>query len=406
MRPSTPARLLLCGLLAGLLAACSASEAPTAASGSGLNVGDVALADWQPLPPPPPVTPETQALRETILGPDPTDPAQVKIWWYGVSSFIAAIGGHLFLFDAWEIVGAHENYVPIGREELAALMPEAILIGHGHFDHAADAGYIAGRSGAALVAGDTVCATARERAARDGNAANFPCLILGDVDTPGPGTVRSVRLWADLPPIQVLHHSHSAADPADLASGGVPLIFVPELVSFLTHLNTDPQEIAWTLESLTDDGGFGEPTGGTWAYHLRIGDFGLLWHDSVGRIDDGEPHAQAIRAALGNFPGCVDVQLGAIVGFGMVTSALRDARLYVEHAHPRISLPSHHDAWAPVLGGGAASYETQWREALGSLPQPPELDYLRDPDDYLVPRSYRVDDPRWSTPVPGSTCRG
>ncbi|MCZ7127374.1 MBL fold metallo-hydrolase, partial [Salmonella enterica subsp. enterica] len=86
----------------------------------------------------------------------------------GVSSFIVSMKGHLFLMDAWEIVGVHANYVPIGREELAAIQPEAIFIGHGHFDHAADAGYVAGLSNALLVAGSNVCDIARERAASEG----------------------------------------------------------------------------------------------------------------------------------------------------------------------------------------------------------------------------------------------
>src|SRR5690606_31921347 len=101
---------------------------------------------------------------------------------------------------------------------------------------------------------------------------------------------------------------------------------------------------------------------------------------------------------------CVDVQAGAIVGFGMLTSGLRDSLAYVDAARPHLSIPSHHDAWAPVLGGGAAAYETQWRNALATLPFQPELDYLRDPQDYLVARVYDVDDPRWKRAPDGSRC--
>src|SRR5690606_14136955 len=113
---------------------------------------------------------------------------------------------------------------------------------------------------------------------------------------------------------------------------------------------------------------------------------------------------EEIQCALATLPGCVDVQIGTIVGFGAITSGLRDVRLYVEHAHPRVSLPNHHDAWAPVIGPGAASYETQWRAALAELEHPPELDYLRDPDDYLRVRSWTVDDPLWKESMPGSSC--
>lgn len=404
-------RTLMAAVLLQLVA-CSSSRAPDGVDDPGSpaaqctpQVVEPYTADWTPLPAAADtvVSPEVQAARDRILGPGATDPAQVQVWWYGVASFVASVGGHLFLFDAWEIVGAHQDYVPIGREELVELQPEAILIGHGHFDHAADMGYVAGHTGAVLVAGEATCATAREQAARDGLQDAFECLLLGNADTPLPGQVQYLRIWADLPEVAVLRHIHSAADPSDLTAGGLPLVFVPDLLTYLLYLNTDPEEVQWFAQSLDDEAG-NSPAGGTWAYQLRIADFSLLWHDSAGPIADGKPYAEEIQCALEALPGCVDVQIGTIVGFGAVTSGLRDVRLYVEHAHPRVSLPNHHDAWAPIVGPGAASYETQWRAAIAELEHPPELDYLRDPDDYLRMRSWRVDDPIWTEPMPGSSC--
>jgi hypothetical protein len=359
----------------------------------------VALSQWQPLPAADPrlVPAEVREARERILGPNATDPDYVKLWWFGVSSFIASAGGHLFLFDAWEIVGLHADYVPIGREELAALKPEAILVGHGHFDHAADAGYVAGRSGAVVVGSEEICDVAKADAARDGNEEKFRCLITGRSDTPLPGTLQSVKLWADLPEVYILQHIHSAATP-EPQDPGTPFIHIPDLATFLLFLNTNPQETATFIPTL------GDPQGGTWAYHLRVGQFSLLWHDSVGPISDGNPRATEVQQALNSFPDCVDVQVAAIVGFNQPVNGLRDPRLYVQHAHPKVSLPSHHDAWAPVVGGGAASYEEQWRAEIASLENPPELDYLRDPEDYLKVRSYYVKDARWAAPMPGSSC--
>lgn len=363
-------------------------------------------ADWQPLPAAAELAPsaEVQAARERLLGPDATNPDTVGLWWYGVSSFVASMGGHLFLLDAWEIVGVHANYSPMTREDLAALRPEAIFVGHGHFDHAADMGYVAGRTGAVVIGGEATCALAREQAARDGNQDKVSCLVLGNTDAPRPGTVQRYRVWADMEEVTVVRHIHSAADPTDLVAGGTPLVFVPQLTAYFTEVNTDPQELLWFAESIDDEGGFGQPTGGAWAYHFKLRDFTLLWHDSAGPISEGNDYADEVSCALQTLPGCVDVHSGAIVSFGNLTSGLRDARLYVEHSHPRVSIPNHHDAWFPVLGPGAESYETQWREEVSKLAAPPELDYLNDPEDYLVARSYRVDDPIWSVPMPGSTC--
>ncbi len=358
--------------------------------------GDVPLEEWSALPAASAIdaSAETRAARERILGSAATDPRYVKLWWYGVSSFIVSMGGHLFLLDAWEIVGLHKDYVPIGREELAALQPEAILIGHGHFDHAADAGYIAAHSGATVVASQEVCANVRQDAVREGAGKPFTCLVLGSAEEPEVGNLRPVKLWRDLPAVHVLRHLHSAPTFKDR---GDAFFHVPAFRPFISHFNGSLGEWGRFLRHL------GDPQGGAWAYHFRVGDFSLFWHDSAGPINSGDETA-AIQKSLRGLPECVDVHLAPIVGFNQFLSGLRDPRLYVEHAHPRIVLPTHHDAWFPLMGGGAAAYEEEWRREMKSLSHPPELDYLRDPEDYLKVRRYRVDDPRWKEPMPGAAC--
>lgn len=341
------------------------------------------------------LSPEVKAARLRLLGPDAMDPEVVRIWWVGVSSFIVSMKGHLFLLDAWEIVGLHADYLPIGREDLAAIKPEAIFVGHGHFDHAADAGYVAGQTGAVLVAGSTVCDTARASAAKEGFSTNFPCVNLGTETSPRAGETFSLQMWEDMPAVQIIRHTHSAAEPADLLTGGSPLVFIPDVLTYPTYLNTDPQETLRFLNAFQDDGGSGEPDGGTWAYQFKVGDFTLFWHDSTGIMKDDNPESQAIVKAIKQLPDCTDVQLNAIVGFGMVTSAYRDALAYVRAVQPQLALPTHHDAWAPGVGGGAAAYEQSWKNALATLDNPPQLDYLKDPVDYMKPRSFRVNDERW-----------
>jgi hypothetical protein len=356
----------------------------------------VPLAEWTPLPPASAVQPsaEALALRAELLGPHAADPAYVTLHWTGVSSFIVTLGGHLFLFDAWEVVGIHADYVPIGREELAALEPEAILIGHGHFDHAADAGYVAGRTGAVVVGSDEICDTAKEDAARDGNEDAFTCVLTGTATDPPPGTLQSVRLWADVEPVTILQHIHSAATPPSDENQFGPFAPVFDPTPYLENPNLSPEELTRFMETL------GDPQGGTWMYHLRAGDFTLLLGDSAGPIFQSEP----VRTALDAFPGCVDVLANAILGFDAPVSGLQDPRLYVEHAHPGVFLPTHADAWAPALSAGQAAYRDELARQLAALPNPPEVDHLVDPGDYLAERAYRIADSRWATPPPGSAC--
>jgi hypothetical protein len=382
--------LVLAGLL--LVIGLAAPPRPTTAA----LPDRVPLAEWTPLPPAGSVhpSPAALALRQQLLGDHDTEPGYVTLHWTGVSSFVVTLGGHLFLFDAWEIVGIHADYVPIGREEMAGLEPEVILLGHGHFDHAADVGYVAGRTGAVVVGSEEICDTAKEDADRDGNAEKFTCLITGTADTPVPGTLQSVKLWSDVEPVTILQHIHSAATPP--GDGNEPGPFAPvfDPSPYLQNPNLSPEEMARFIETLAD------PQGGTWMYHLRVGDFALLLGDSAGPIFESEP----VRKALDAFPGCVDVMANAILGFDQPVSGMQDPRLYVEHAHPKVFLPTHGDAWAPALSAGQAAYRDELARQLGTLPHPPQIDRLVDPADYLVERAYRVADPQWIPPMPGSSC--
>ena len=344
------------------------------------------------------VSAETQLARDTILGPDAIEDGKVKVWWFGVSSFVVSGGGHLWLMDAWEPIGLQADYVPVGREEIAAIQPEAIFVGHGHFDHAADAGYIAGRSGAVVVGSEEICTVVQSDAADEGLQDAFDCLITGTATMPPPGTTQSVQVWQDMQPVSVLQHIHSAASPQTYQPGDTPFIHVPNLLPYLGYVNSSPEEWLRFLRTLSLE------QGGTWAYHFQLKNFTLLWHDSTGPIVESDADGAAVQLALDSFPGCVDVQLGAIVGFDQPVSGLRDPRLYVEHAHPRVFLPNHHDAWAPVVGGGAAAYKAQWQSEMDSLENPPLVDYLSDPVDYMVARVYDINDPIWAVPMPGSRC--
>jgi hypothetical protein len=111
-----------------------------------------------------------------------------------------------------------------------------------------------------------------------------------------------------------------------------------------------------------------------------------------------------VRAALTRLPGCVDVMSNAILGFDQPVSGLQDPVDYVDLVKPQVFLPGHADAWAPVISAGQAQYRDQLLAELGELEHVPEVDFLLDPQDYLAQRAYRVDDPRWATAVPGSTC--
>jgi len=104
----------------------------------------------------------TIAARQRYFGIENVDPRtghvrddRVILSWTGVSNFAASMNGHVFMMDAYlaRDGGARVNGAVIGhwpsityvnstQEELAALKPEVLLIGHTHFDHNGDLPYL------------------------------------------------------------------------------------------------------------------------------------------------------------------------------------------------------------------------------------------------------------------------
>jgi Metallo-beta-lactamase superfamily len=394
MRVAAAALVLTAAIVSST--AIAGAGGPATAQDAGGTRDRVGLENWRPLPAASQteVSPAARRARERLLGPHADDPRYATLHWTGVSSFVVTLGGHLFLLDAWEILGLHRDYLPLGREDLAALDPEVILLGHGHFDHAADAGYVAGRTGAPVLASDEQCDTVKEDAAEEGRAARFLCVITGSQTEPPPGRRTRVRLFADLPPVTILKSVHSAPRPPGEANPLDPYLPVFDPQPYIEHLNDSPRELARFLASLPD------PEGGTRMYHLRDGRFSLLLGDSAGPIFE----YPRVRRNLDRLPGCVDVMANAIQGFDQPVSGVRDPRLYIARAHPRVFLPTHGDAWAPVISPGQARYRDELADQLARLRHPPRVDFLLDPQDYLEERAYRVTAPRWRRPMPGSSC--
>jgi hypothetical protein len=383
----------LVGPLVGTALALPAAPAVAQAS----SAPRVPVAEFTPLPPTDPadVDPDVAALRDELIGPSWRDPDTVSLSWVGVSSFIGAVRGHVFLFDAWEIIGAVNDYLPLGREELAGLAPEAIMVGHGHFDHAGDLGYVAGLAGSVVVGSEEHCVVAEQGAVREGVPLGFRCAVTGTATTPEGGALQTLRLWEDVAPVTIMRHVHSAATEPGEDNQPDPFVPIMDPQPYLDHFADDPEELARFLGQQEESN-----EGGVWLYHLAVDDFTLLWGNSSGPIFQ-EP---AITAALDAFPGCVDVMSNAILGFDQPVSGLQDPRLYVEAVRPAVFLPSHADAWAPVISAGQAQYVEELEAQFARLDDPPQVDFLLDPEDYLVTRTYDVTDPRWQVPPPGSSC--
>ncbi|WP_067571589.1 MBL fold metallo-hydrolase [Nocardia acidivorans] len=328
-------------------------------------------------PIPVPTIAETIAARQRFFGVDAVNAEtgsvrsdQVILSWFGCASFAVALGGSVFLLDAWVPRGATSGYVPTTPAEVAALRPAAIFIGHGHFDHAADAGPIAQASGAVVHGTAEHCATAREQV---GGEPEFACVELGS-STSLPGDRYEFELESGIS-ITAVRHIHSARtaryEGADACDPVKPLPALRDLRSYPPTLT----DTAHLLRRLTD------PEGGVLLYQFRTETFTLTWHDSSGPLLDKAPRVLETLRALPES----DVHIGAVQGYNQFTNGLRDPRTYITALRPKVFVPNHHDNWLPLITARGEAFRAPLEAELARLPKAPTLRMVLDPADYIAP---------------------
>lgn len=388
--------LLLLGLALGAPAVVHA-----AADGKG-RPGDAA-------PPPrfdPDATPvpfATLAARQKFFGAENVDPrtgavprGEVHLSWVTVTTFAAALDGHVVLFDTYIHKGEdEENYVPATVQDLVDLQPEYIILGHGHFDHAAGAGEIAGQTGAVIVGTEQHC---NEHIVARGLSPDQYCRIVYGAGDPF-GKTAEVKLWDGICTTTVLHpHSQEQLpDPGHPVQYNV-ILPVPDPNSPLIHPPGPTM-----IDGLTASG----DEGGVIVYQFRIGNFSMVYHDSSGPLPEVAPQVYDALQALPP----TDVQVGAIIGFNQVTNGMRDPGMYAAAINAKVFIPTHHDFIFEY--GSSQTLQAALRQEFEFYGANPELRFIQDPYDYVRPNLLRfdLDSPRWidadetACPAPGSGSR-
>ncbi|MEO7803013.1 MAG: MBL fold metallo-hydrolase [Actinomycetota bacterium] len=345
----------------------------------------------------PDLSPETITARERFFGPDNVNASgmvradRVILSWLSVGGLAMAIDGHVVLLDAYIHKGQDQpNYVPTTIDELVALKPDAVFIGHGHFDHAASSGEIVARTQALLIGTPEHCDLAASQArAYQGQDVSVSCIAAvgrgSAIGTQneffpfGPfGTGVSVR---------AVKHMHSAAEPPDgerhetsLTSGALP-----DAGSILLH--PPGPDMVQNLFPFTND------EGSSILYQFKIGQFTLVWNDTGGPLRSKAP---GVLAVMGQMPS-TDVQLGSVLGFNDPTNGMRDIVDYVVALKPKIFFPIHHDFVTEY--GMSKNLEGVFKRELARRdPQSTEIRWLYDPYDYIRPylMTFDIANPRFA----------
>jgi hypothetical protein len=283
-------------------------------------------------------------------GPSPQNPHTLVVRWTGFSNFELAYKGKIILLDAYFDRG--KDYPPLGFTAADVRKADAIIIGHGHYDHMSDAASVGIRTGATLV------------------GAALTTDVLKSESVPA-SQIRTVSGKGG----EVLPFDGFSVQPI-LARHGQPDKHVTQVMeaaynSLLAKptFDEEAEEKAIKARGTFDPGVITE---GTIAYLITLDDgFRIMYRDSGGHVTDEE------RAAMAKIAG-VDL---AIVGLSADILNVPTEQQALEHLgvyKPDVFMPAHHD-------GALRGHMPLWRATE------PVFQALRDADPRLVTvsRGYR-----------------
>jgi len=283
-------------------------------------------------------------------GPAPQNPHTLAVRWTGFSNFELAYKGKVILLDAYFDRG--RDYPPLGFTAADVGKADAIVIGHGHYDHMSDAASVGIRTGAPLV------------------GAALTADVLKSEQVP-PSQIKTVTGRGG----ELLQFDGFTVQPI-LALHGQPDKHVVQVVEgAYNSLLPKPDPEAEVEEKAIAARGTFDPrvvTEGTIAYLITLDDgFRIMYRDSGGHVTDYE------KAAMENLGG-VDLALvglsADILNVPTGQQALEHVRLY----NPDVFMPAHHD-------GALQGHMPLWRASE------PVFQVLKDADPGLVTvsRGYR-----------------
>src|SRR5262245_22652293 len=322
------------------------------------------------------VSEDTIAARARFFGAENVDVVsgevradRVIFSWVTNASLAVSIRGRIVLLDTYinrpelpPATGAADlRRSPISIQELVALAPEAIFIGHGHGDHADNAAYIAKQLNIPIYSSPETCDVMQadvQRMFNDPNLVNGGVRIIPNglpvkcispisrASIPGAEVVNIPQL-DPVACIVAFKHIHSATVPTDPTFPFIPVnpdsdprenSLFPRLVS----LTPSTPPVSGQVDLRTTGFGSipGSPGGPISIFYQFItrdaNNFTFVWHNTTGPLKEGvgsdpglpSPAVGAKLFAIMDSLPQTDVELGSIVSLGVGTNGVRDPILY------------------------------------------------------------------------------
>jgi hypothetical protein len=249
-------------------------------------------------------------------GPPPHNPYTLAVRWTGYSNFELAYRDKVILLDAF--IDRGSNYPPLGFTASDVKRADLIILGHGHFDHMADAASIAVRTGALVVGAPVTTEKLMSQA--------VPAAQIRTV-TGKHGEV----LQFDGFTIEPILARHALPDPTITEVMGNALNAIAPKPSPAQ----DAEERATRARGTSDPRVIRE---GTIAYIITLDNgFRIAYRDSGGHPTDHE------RLAMARIGG-VDLALVALSGEFLPALIAQRAMEHMTLYKPDVFMPAHHDA--------------------------------------------------------------
>jgi hypothetical protein len=366
----------------------------------------------------PRAAPELIKARQLVFGSEnvnakngEVDKENVLFSWLTNATLAASIKGHVILLDTY----VHRAETVPGRtpfvvEDLVSLRPEALFLGHGHFDHADNAAFLSGKLGIPIYASAETCIDLQidARALFNAGTIGTSHVDCHDVTSSGsePGA-EVVRISALEPvaSITAFRHLHSGTSYPEKGFPITPVKNIPD--------PRDPDMYPpGTPHSFPAARGAGGPVSIYYQF-VVYGDhrFTFVWHNTTGdlqngcTIDRGVPNcwgprvAQKVADRIESLPP-TDVEFGSLVSLGYAVNGMRDPIQNSAALKPQVYIPIHQTNAAQPTS--SLYFKVAYLKQLDQMQPPlkpserPEPRWMVDPNDYLKPMVFEPKDARWA----------
>ncbi|MEX0783782.1 MAG: MBL fold metallo-hydrolase [Dehalococcoidia bacterium] len=254
--------------------------------------------------------------------------------WFGTATWRLIVDGYVIWLDAY--INRALTAAPVPERAEDVKRADAILVGHSHFDHVAEAGLVARNTGATVVGSALTVDIVTEQGV---DAAKTVACSGGETLQLGPVSVRVFPSLHGFNALRFDSGNREWPDP-DGRTGA-------ERAAILRR--RDPELLAAAQAHMRNVPPKQQQDGGPLAYLLAWGDARLFWHDTPGMVTASWEAAAALR------PTHAILASAAAFSTPNVDGERFDAgqQPFVGHMAGILRAPTvilnHHDDWCPPI---------------------------------------------------------